>query len=247
MVAVAALVGAAPVRWLANGWPPTGAVVVACDIGQGDALVLPDADGSAVVVGVEMGENHNVDRGDAEPAQAAVDEPAAGAARVRATALAATVPVVEVGPGWTWHNGDIELTALGPTRTVTGSRSDPNNNSLVLLARVRGISILLTGDAEVEEQADLVHDAGPAALRVDVLKVAHHGSSYQDTALLAATGARVALVSAGADNPYGHPNPALLAQLRALGMRILRTDQHGDVAVVLTGSGLGVVARSGQV
>ena len=70
-----------------------------------------------------------------------------------------------------------------------------------------------------------------------------HGSSYQDTALIDATGARVALVSVGADNPYGHPNPALLTELRDAGMRVLRTDQQGDVAVVLTADGLGVVTR----
>ena len=50
VVALAVAVGAVPVRRLASGWPPAGAVVVACDVGQGDAIVLPDGDGSAVVV-----------------------------------------------------------------------------------------------------------------------------------------------------------------------------------------------------
>jgi competence protein ComEC len=97
----------------------------------------------------------------------------------------------------------------------------------------------LTGDAEVEQQRSLLRDVGPSGLRVDVLKVAHHGSSYQDSELLAATGARVALVSVGADNPYGHPHPGLLRILADAGMWILRTDLDGDVAVTLTSDGLG--------
>src|SRR5690606_34631666 len=123
---------------------------------------------------------------------------------------------------------------------LTGTRSDPNNNSLVLLAWVHGVSILLLGDAEVEEQRALLRDLGPDALRADVLKVAHHGSSYQDNALIEATGARVALVSVGEDNRYGHPHPALLDRLAGAGMRVLRTDQEGDVAVVRTPDGLAV-------
>jgi competence protein ComEC len=59
-----------------------------------------------------------------------------------------------------------------------------------------------------------------------------------------ALGARVALVSVGADNDYGHPNGAVLARLAATGTRVMRTDRDGDLAVVLDGSGrLAVVAR----
>ena len=65
-----------------------------------------------------------------------------------------------------------------------------------------------------------------------MLKVAHHGSAYQDPALLDAVDPAVALVSVGADNPYGHPNPALLARLARDGARVLRTDLDGDLAVV---------------
>jgi competence protein ComEC len=78
---------------------------------------------------------------------------------------------------------------------------------------------------------------------VDVLKVAHHGSSYQDEQFVDATRARVALVSVGAGNPYGHPSEALLRHLSDTGMRVLRTDRDGDLAVVITADGLGVVAH----
>ena len=132
------------------------------------------------------------------------------------------------------------LRVLGPSRSLTGTRSEPNNNSVVLLAWVHGVSILLLGDAEVEEQRALLRDLGPDALRADVLKVAHHGSSYQDNSLIEATRARVALVSVGDENPYGHPHPALLDRLAGAGMRVLRTDRQGDVAVVRTPDGIAV-------
>jgi competence protein ComEC len=88
------------------------------------------------------------------------------------------------------------------------------------------VSVLLLGDAESEQQA-LVR-----VPPVQVLKVAHHGSSYQDSALLDSLRPRVALVSVGAGNDYGHPNESVLARLRANGALVCRTDLDGDVAVV---------------
>ena len=68
-------------------------------------------------------------------------------------------------------------------------------------------------------------------LRADVLKVPHHGSAYFDADFLAAVHARVAVISVGAGNDYGHPAPSLLAELRKLGPSVRRTDLSGDVAV----------------
>ena len=79
---------------------------------------------------------------------------------------------------------------------------------------------------------------------VDVLKVPHHGSRYQDPGLLTGLGARVALVSVGADNDYGHPAPETLGLLEEAGMLVRRTDEDGDVAVVVDDDGgLRVVTR----
>jgi competence protein ComEC len=69
-------------------------------------------------------------------------------------------------------------------------------------------------------------------LRADVLKVPHHGSRYQDLDLLTSLGARLALVSVGADNDYGHPAASTLVALEATGARVLRTDLDGDLVVV---------------
>ena len=82
-----------------------------------------------------------------------------------------------------------------------------------------------------------------AAIRTDVLKVAHHGSAYQDPQFLAAVRPAVALVCVGVDNDYGHPNAGLLDRLTRGGARVLRTDTGGDLAAVRVGAGLAVVTR----
>jgi competence protein ComEC len=269
---LAVLVGSAPVRLIAPAWPPSGAVIVACDVGQGDALVLSTGPSEAVMVdtgpdpalvdgclrrlGVRsvplivvthfhadhIGGLGGVEHGRTVGAIAVgtFDEPVPGERAVRDGARGS--PVLEVEPGWSYTRGWLDLRVVGPVRTLTGTRSDPNNNSLVLRAVSRGVSILLAGDAETEEQHDLVTSVAQATLGADVLKVAHHGSAYQDEQLLTEAHPSVALVSVGADNPYGHPNLSVLARLARDGAKVMRTDRDGDVAVVATGHGLAVVA-----
>ncbi|MFY1578154.1 ComEC/Rec2 family competence protein [Verrucosispora sp. WMMD703] len=169
-------------------------------------------------------------------------EPVAGRDLVRGTAAAYGTPVVAAAAGWRYRAGAVDLTVLGPPYPMRGTRSDPNNNSLVLLAMVDRVRILLTGDAEVEEQRALRERLPPDGLRADVLKVAHHGSAYQDPAFLDAVRPAVALVPVGAENSYGHPNEAVLARLARGGARVLRTDVGGDLAVVRSPRGLAVVS-----
>jgi competence protein ComEC len=98
--------------------------------------------------------------------------------------------------------------------------------------------MLVTGDLQQEAMAALV-DCG--CLRADVLKVPHHGSKNRDDEFLAQTGARIALISAGEDNDYGHPAPSTLSELRRLGMTVRRTDTDGTVLVIATDGGLAVL------
>jgi competence protein ComEC len=91
--------------------------------------------------------------------------------------------------------------------------------------------MLLSADAEAEA---VPIDPGP----IDVLKVAHHGSA--DTgleALLDRSVPRLAVISVGADNPYGHPTPETLATLADHGTPALRTDEAGDVTIDVTPDG----------
>ncbi|WP_251093334.1 ComEC/Rec2 family competence protein [Streptomyces sp. Caat 7-52] len=112
----------------------------------------------------------------------------------------------------------------------------PNDASVALLVRTAGLRLLLLGDLEPPAQQALLRSPAAADLaRVDVLKVAHHGSAYQDPQLIRLAAPRVALVSAGAGNPYGHPAPATVAALRTGGAAVLRTDRDGALAVTGTG------------
>ena len=115
---------------------------------------------------------------------------------------------------------------------------------MVLLVETRGIRILMMGDEEDGSQAQLLRDTG--GVRADVLKVAHHGSARQDPDLVRATGARLAVISVGADNDYGHPAPSLLALLHDARMRVARTDRDGDVAVVVDGGTPGGRPAAGE-
>ncbi|MGH8838384.1 MAG: hypothetical protein ACRDVO_03870 [Jiangellaceae bacterium] len=79
-------------------------------------------------------------------------------------------------------------------------------------------------------------------------QVPHHGSAHQDADLLRGLGARVALISAGVDNSYGHPAPATIDLLDGADAEVLRTDVDGSIAVVrTTGDGLGVVTGGPRV
>ena len=122
-----------------------------------------------------------------------------------------------------------------------GGGGDDNDRSLVLLATAAGRRVLLTGDIEAAAERELVA-AQREALRADVLKVAHHGSKTSTTpAFLAAVAPRLALISSGLNNPYGHPHPTVVARLAERGVPTLRTAAAGMVVVrFAAGSGLRV-------
>ncbi|SDR79584.1 competence protein ComEC [Nocardioides scoriae] len=255
------------------GWPPRGWVMVACDVGQGDGLVLHAGPGAAVVVDAGP-DPRAIDRcldrlgvrrvplvvlthfhadhvdglagvlGSREVGAVEVTglaEPASGARLVAQVAAAAGVPVRRAAYGEARELGPLRWQVVAPAGAPpAGSGSPPNDASVVLLVESRGVRLLLMGDEEDDSQTRLLRETG--GVRADVLKVAHHGSASQDPALVRATGARLAVISVGADNDYGHPAPSLLALLRDAGMRVVRTDQQGDVAVVAD-PGLGVETR----
>ncbi len=117
-----------------------------------------------------------------------------------------------------------------------------NNVSIVLLGEVRGQRFLLTGDIEEEVDPELVARGLP---RVDVLKVAHHGSRTASTMpLLQALRPRIAIISVGRDNPYGHPAAETLERLRTIAGRTYRTDLDGTVEVVLDGATVQVAVHA---
>jgi competence protein ComEC len=110
-----------------------------------------------------------------------------------------------------------------------------NDNSLVVELRYRGRSILLLGDLEAEGEALLAEAGLP---RVDVVKVAHHGSPTSSTApLVAAARPARAVISCGRANRFGFPAPAVVERWRAAGADVARTDTDGTITVTVDARG----------
>ena len=160
-------------------------------------------------------------------------DPPGGVADVSALAREQGLTAGPSSYGVTSTYGDVTLQVLwprpGPLVEGSGDGSSANDASVVLLAEVGGLRVLLTGDVEPPGQADLARTLPD--LDVDVLKVPHHGSRYQDVDWLESLRAEMALVSVGADNDYGHPAPPVLDALEASGAEVYRTDTSGDVLV----------------
>jgi competence protein ComEC len=111
------------------------------------------------------------------------------------------------------------------------------------VAEVGDVRLLALGDLETDAQRSLaatLTDLPP----VDVVKVAHHGSGKQHPGLYAHARPRVALIGVGDANDYGHPTPSTLAMLDRLGIRVLRTDDQGDLAVTGPADRLTAVTQS---
>ncbi|MET9804619.1 ComEC/Rec2 family competence protein [Streptomyces sp. NPDC006368] len=174
-----------------------------------------------------------------------LQEPAGQAAFVHRTAGAAGVDVIRAAPGERRRTGTLEWRVLWPGHALPGADAEgPNDASVTLLVRTRaGLTLLLLGDLEPPAQRGLLR-AHPNLPPVDVLKVAHHGSPHQDPHLLSRVRPRVALVSAGRDNGYGHPSPRTLGALRGGGAMVLRTDRDGSIAVTGAGRELRATARN---
>jgi competence protein ComEC len=151
--------------------------------------------------------------------------------RLRAAALAAGAEPYRLAEGGELDSGGLQLTALWPPRELLGETSeDPNLLCVVLMARWRHFSMLLTGDAEAES---VPIDPGP----VDVLKVAHHGSEDAGLdGLLERSVPKLAVISVGDGNPFGHPTAPTLKALREHDVPTMRTDTDGEVDIDAGGS-----------
>lgn len=245
----------AVVRPPSPGWPPDGVLVVACDVGQGDGLVLPTGPGRAVVV--DVGERPEpIDRCLRDLGVERIDlllfthadldhvggrRGAARGRRIDTVALGPSggPPVraarrVDLRAGDRVRAGGLELEVLWPPpgAPTTASRND---QSVVVMASVRGRRILLTGDLGAEAQRALARRHPDLA--ADVLKVPHHGSADHWPGLVDRVRPSVALIGVGEDNRFGHPAPALLETLQSRGVPVWRTDRAGTVAVVVRDDG----------
>jgi competence protein ComEC len=183
----------------------------------------------------------------------ALEEPAAQAESVRRQAAARGIPLRHAAAGEQRRTGPLSWQVVWPPPTSpTGPQTlsppgwtpplteGPNDASVTLLVRTAGLRLLLLGDLEPPAQQALARSPAAELDGVDVLKVAHHGSAHQDPGLIRKVAPRLALISCGADNTYGHPAPGTVAALRAQGAMVLRTDRDGALAVTGAGGALRV-------
>ncbi|MFI5688506.1 ComEC/Rec2 family competence protein [Streptomyces sp. NPDC051636] len=170
------------------------------------------------------------------------EEPPDQAGFVRKEAAERNIPLTRAVAGERRSTGPLSWQVLWPPPRPAPEPDGPNEASVALLVRSAGLRLLLLGDLEPPAQQALLRSPAAAGLvRVDVLKVAHHGSAYQDPDLIRLVAPRVALISCGADNPYGHPAPGTVQALREGGAVVLRTDRDGALAVGGSGGADGEV------
>ena len=138
-------------------------------------------------------------------------------------------PWRQVVTGDVWSRDDVRFRVLHPGPGDLGEH--PNDWSVVLSVHFGEFDVLLMGDAEEAAEARALEFLGRES--IEVLKVGHHGSRTSTTpALLTRVAPRVAMISAGRRNRYGHPAEPVLRRLAESGASVLRTDQSGTVSVI---------------
>ncbi len=194
-----------------------------------DVVVLshphPDHFGglTAVLSEVEVGQLWDTGQGRAEGAGSEYDNLLRLA---RESDISVTSPAALCG---NFQLGGAKFEVLAPCPAFTPGR-DANDNSFVFRVNHGGRSVLFTGDAERLEEERLTRSR-PELLRADLLKVGHHGSRTSSNApFLQAVGAKLAIISCGMRNRFGHPHSVALSRLRDSGALTLRIDRLGAVS-----------------
>lgn len=139
--------------------------------------------------------------------------------------------------------GSARLRCLYPT--AGEQREDINELSLVLRLEEDGSSCLFTGDISSEVEKELL--ASGAIEKVDFLKAAHHGSKYSNSyEFLQALQPKIVSISCGENNRYGHPGEETLERLNQVDSKILRTDQNGEIRIMVKASDVEACAMRGM-
>ena len=163
-------------------------------------------------------------------------------ARLKEEAVRLHVPIEHElrGQHFQWDGVDVDFLwpEIPPQEVAPLAK---NNDSLVMRLRYLDRTMLLPGDAEKQVEAAMLTENDASTLHADVLKVGHHGSKNSTMPdFLATVAPQISVISAGEENPYGHPSPELLQRLEESGTRLLRTDRDGAVRVLTDGHSLRV-------
>ena len=259
-------------RLSVKAWPPSDWLMVQCDVGQGDGAVFRTGNKQGIVIDVGPDEvamdrclndlhiatipllvlthfhadhvaglrsvlsNRKVGQIWVSP----LFNPPMTTQHVRGVLKESGAKAQVLTSGAKFEVGDVKLECLWPSKLLLGQGSDPNNASTVLLVTTQGTSVLMTGDIEPAAQ-DAIRAEHPQ-VRADVVKIAHHGSRNQSEGFAQWLQPKVAFISVGLDNDYGHPARQTLALYELVGARIRRTDESGDLALVKQDQTLGVVS-----
>ena len=222
--------------------------ITVLDVGQGDAIVVEGPDGRTVLVDAGAGGPYRLDAGERVVAPFLWNRGILRLAAVVVThddadhagGMAAVRERFTVRERW---NGAVEAGPLalgGAVITPLATAADGRNDAARVLRVDFGlVSVLLASDVEAAGEHALVASGAP--LGATVLKVPHHGSrTSSGVALLAAVHPSIAIVSVGRRNPYGHPDPGVLARLATTGADVYRTDHDGAILLETNGRTLTV-------
>jgi competence protein ComEC len=130
---------------------------------------------------------------------------------------------------------DLKLEILFPLNDLSGQKFDNlNNTSIVMRLIYQDFKVLLTGDAEAEEEKQLI--ASGSDLQAQVLKVGHHGSrAASSDDFLALVRSEAAVIQCGKDNDFGHPHLRTLKRFLQRNMAVYRNDLQGQVKIISHG------------
>lgn len=145
-------------------------------------------------------------------------------------ALEKRVKISVVGEGESWRINEAEFFVLSPK----GKEKGENDSSIVIWAKLGGLTWLFTGDLEEAGEKFIVSTY--PELRANILKVAHHGSKTSSAdPFLSLVRPSVAIISVGERNRYGHPHKEVIERFKKIGTEIWRTDKQGAISYVFNG------------
>ena len=214
-------------RFPAGDWQ-----IANCDIGQGDAMVLNLMNNRAILIDVGP-EPQLIDRclrqlGIKEIPLIVLTHGHAdhigGLSGAKKNRSVGQIWFGNVFAGTRARIGDIDINVKWP---LEGSENTPNNSSISAVFSSPDFTLFAGGDLEPLAQSQIRGQIG----EVDIYKVSHHGSKFQDPELMQELSPALAVISVGATNTYGHPAPSTISALTDLGAKVLRTDRDGAVAM----------------
>jgi competence protein ComEC len=159
-------------------------------------------------------------------------------AAVKNKGLSLTVPKI----GEQFELGEASVTVLAPN---SSEYEDSNDYSIVVKVTFGSTSFLLTGDAEAASEKELA--ASGRDLSSTVLKVGHHGSlTSTSQAFLDKVNPTYAVISAGAENKYGHPAQETMDKLKTKGIKVFRTDEQKTIVATSNGKEISFNVKPGS-